>query len=185
VRIFNPSTPDLVHKQAKELPITVHTPSVTPLEVSKIGFVGLGAMGIGMATSLLRAGFHVCGYDVYGPSIQKFADYGGKSTKAESPAKAAEGADVFILMVQNAGQAEDVLFGTGQAAENLPDQSIIVLNSTVPPSFAKDLGNRLASLGRGLQLIDAPVSGGVSRAAQGQLTASGSCFPELFKANIH
>ncbi|KAL5322143.1 hypothetical protein ACEPPN_010113 [Leptodophora sp. 'Broadleaf-Isolate-01'] len=172
VRIFTPGTPTLVYDQAKPQPTSDKlTPSVTPLEINKIGFIGLGAMGIGMATSLVKAGFPVCGYDVYVPSIEKFLSQAGdKASAASSPAEAADAAEVLILMVQNAAQADDVLFGSGKVAATLPANAIIILNSTVPPSFAKDLGQRLSALGTGLELIDAPVSGGVVRAAAGNLT---------------
>jgi len=172
VRTFTPGTPDLVHQQAKPQPASDKlTPSVTPLEITKIGFVGLGAMGIGMATSLVKASFPVCGCDVYSPSTEKFlAQAGNKASAASSPAEAADSAEILILMVQNAAQADDVLFGSGKVASTLPANAIIILNSTVPPSFAKDLGQRLSALGTGLELIDAPVSGGVVRAASGNLT---------------
>lgn len=174
VRIFTPSTPIIVHDQAKTTTARSSslTLSATPLEITKIGFIGLGAMGIGMAISLAKVGLPVTGYDVYEPSIQKFLKSGGKVSSAKSPAEAAQGAEVLILMVQNAAQAEDILFGSGKAVDALPSNSIVILNSTVPPSFAKELGKRLAAVGRGLELIDAPVSGGVARAAQGQLTVS-------------
>ncbi|KAH7350560.1 hypothetical protein BKA65DRAFT_453015 [Rhexocercosporidium sp. MPI-PUGE-AT-0058] len=172
VRTFTPGTPTLVHDQAKPQPTPDKlTPSVTPLEISKIGFIGLGAMGMGMATSLVKAGFPVCGYDVYAPSTEKFLSQAGdKASTASSPAEAADAVEILILMVQNAAQAEDVLFGSGKVASTLPANAIIILNSTVPPSFAKDLGQRLSALGTGLELIDAPVSGGVVRAAAGNLT---------------
>lgn len=176
VRIFTPSTPTLVHDQSKPVTIQsdVPTPSVTPLEISKVGFVGLGAMGAGMATSLVKAGFDVWGYDVYEPSIQKFVAVGGKARAAVSPAEAAGGAEVLVLMVQTAAQAEDVLFGAGAAAKALPDGSVVILNSTVSPSAVRDLSTRLSSLEKNIKLIDAPVSGGVARAAKGELTVLGT-----------
>ncbi|KAH8593027.1 hypothetical protein B0O99DRAFT_653641 [Bisporella sp. PMI_857] len=172
VRTFNPSAPTLVHEQAKASATKsdVITPSVTPIKISKIGFIGLGAMGVGMATSLVNANYDVCGYDVYEPSIQKFLSIGGKATSAQSPSEVANGAEILVLMVQNAVQAEDVLFGAGKAAEFLPNGSIVILNSTVSPSAVRGLSERLSSLGKNVELIDAPVSGGVLRAAQGQLT---------------
>lgn len=151
----------------------VLTPSVTPLEISKVGFVGLGTMGAGMATSLVKAGFDVWGYDVYEPSTQKFVAVGGKARAAISPAEAAGGAEILVLMVQTAAQADDVLFGTGAAAKALPDGSVVILNSTVSPSAVRDLSTRLSSLGKNIELIDAPVSGGVARAAKGELTVIG------------
>lgn len=171
VRVFLPGSPNAVNDQAVQLNKQEKlTPSSTPLEISKIGMVGLGAMGQGMAGSLLRAGFAVHGYDVYEPAIDKFVANGGKAFKASSPAEAAKGADILVLMVQNAAQADDVLFGAGKAAETLPDGAIVILSSTVPPSFVRDLESKLTNLGKGLSLVDAPVSGGVVRAANGTLT---------------
>ncbi|KAL0941304.1 ketose-bisphosphate aldolase class-ii family protein [Colletotrichum truncatum] len=171
VRVFLPGTPNAVKEQAGQLNTQEKlTPSSTPLEISKIGMIGLGAMGQGMAGSLLRAGFPVHGYDVYEPAVDKFAATGEKATKSSSPAEAAKGADLLVLMVQNAAQADDVLFGSGKAAEALPDSAIVILSSTVPPSFVRELESKLNNLGRGIKLIDAPVSGGVVRAANGTLT---------------
>ncbi|KAL2204816.1 hypothetical protein CC79DRAFT_1399044 [Sarocladium strictum] len=148
------------------------TPPKTPLSESTIGMVGLGAMGQGMAQSLVRAGFSVQGYDVWAPSVAKFVASGpaDKAIAAESPAEAAKGTTALILMVQNAAQAWDVLFGTGKASDELADGATVILSSTVPPSEARRVGEKLESLGRGLSLVDAPVSGGVARAAKGDLT---------------
>lgn len=148
------------------------TPISTPVEISKIGVVGLGAMGQGMASSLVRGGFAVHGYDVWEPSVQKFVANGGRATAAPSPAAAAKDADILLLMVQNAAQAQDVLFGAGKASEALPDGATVILSSTVPPSFARKLEEQLTSLGRDIKMLDAPVSGGVVRAANGNLTVS-------------
>lgn len=173
VRTYLQQNPSAVHELARVAPAgTDLTPSVTPVEISKIGFVGLGAMGQGMAASLVRSGFRVHGYDVHPPSVEKFITSEELSTAASSPADAAEGADVFILMVQNAAQAEDVLFGAGKAAETLPTGSTVILMSTVPPSFVRTLAERINALQKNIALIDAPVSGGVVRAAKGELTVS-------------
>ncbi|KAH8175175.1 NAD-binding of NADP-dependent 3-hydroxyisobutyrate dehydrogenase domain-containing protein [Sarocladium implicatum] len=148
------------------------TPPKTPPVVSKIGMVGLGAMGQGMAQSLVRAGFCVQGYDVWAPSVEKFVSSGpgGNAIAASSPAEAAKDTAALILMVQNAAQAWDVLFGSGKAADDLSDGATVILSSTVPPSEARRIGEKLESLHRGLSLVDAPVSGGVARAAKGDLT---------------
>jgi 3-hydroxyisobutyrate dehydrogenase-like beta-hydroxyacid dehydrogenase len=175
VRIYIPQHVSAVHDLAKKETVSqIAMVKGEPTDNLKVGFVGLGAMGVGMASSLAKAGFHVSGYDVYQPSIQKFLAAGGTSVAARSPAEAARDAQILILMVQNASQAEDVLFGTGKAGETLPDRSVVILSSTVAPSFVRRLGERLQGLGRHIELIDAPVSGGVARAAQGQLTVSGA-----------
>lgn len=173
VRLYTPNSPRAVHEHASTVANAQPPNSMPTDEIRKIGFIGLGAMGKGMAESLTKGGFQVCGYDVYQPSIENFVAAGGKNaTAAKSPAEAASGAQVLILMVQNAHQAEDALFGSGKAATALPEGSVVILNSTVPPSFARSLRQRLVELGNGIDLIDAPVSGGVARAALGQLTVS-------------
>ncbi|KAI9163853.1 ketose-bisphosphate aldolase class-II family protein [Paramyrothecium foliicola] len=171
VRVFLSQTPSAVRDGARSM---AHqdpaTPSGTPLEVSKLGFIGLGAMGQGMASSLVRAGFAVHGYDVWQPAVDKFTAQGGKAVAASTPGQAADGSEVLILMVQNISQAEDVLFGAGKAAEALPDGATVVICSTVPPSGVTLLEKRLESYGKGISLVDSPVSGGVARAANGSLT---------------
>ncbi len=76
--------------------------------------VGLGAIGLGMAQSLLRAGLKTIGCNRGSRPLQAFAAHGGQTTHA--PAEAAARADVLFLAVVNAAQAEDVLFGQGGAA---------------------------------------------------------------------
>ena len=141
-----------------------------------VGFVGLGAMGMGMARTLLKAGFSVQGYDLNPAAMQSLAEAGG--TAVASPAAAAEGASALVIMVVTAGQAEGVLFGAG-AAEALSKGSIVILSSTVNPAFARSTAERLYALG--LEMLDAPVSGGVVRAAEGSLTIMASGHPQAFE----
>ncbi|KAH6995919.1 hypothetical protein BKA56DRAFT_650710 [Ilyonectria sp. MPI-CAGE-AT-0026] len=171
VRIFLPENPNGVQMSAnRAAPQTNLTPGSTPLEISKIGMIGLGAMGQGIASSLLRAGYSVHGYDVVERAIDKFLTNTGKAAKASSPVDAIVGAELVVIMVQNAAQVDDLLFGPGKGAESLLSGAIVILNSTVPPSYVKSLAKRLEGLEKGISLIDAPVSGGVARAANGTLT---------------
>jgi 3-hydroxyisobutyrate dehydrogenase len=142
-----------------------------------VGFIGLGAMGRGMASTLVKAGFRVKGYDINPASVQTFTEAGGEGVT--SVAEAAEGADALVLMVVNAEQAEQVLFGQGAAAEALPPGGVVILSSTVKPEFARKTASRLYALSR--EMIDAPVSGGVLKAAEGNLTIMASGHPEAFK----
>jgi 3-hydroxyisobutyrate dehydrogenase len=141
-----------------------------------IGFLGLGAMGMGMATTLVRAGFTVKGYDINPQAGERFAAAGGAS--AASAAEAASGVDVLILMVVAAEQAEEALFGAGGAATGLPAGALVMLCSTVAPAYARQTGARLNALG--LEMLDAPVSGGVARAAEGRLSIMASGSPAAF-----
>ena len=138
----------------------------------KVGFVGLGAMGMGMATQLLKKGFQVAAVDTRPEIKERWTDAGGGW--CESPAEAAVDADIFIAMVVNAEQVDSVLFGGKGALKNLRQQSVVIVTSTVSPVYSRALGKRLAEAG--YLFIDAPVSGGVSGAESGGLSimASGS-----------
>lgn len=131
----------------------------------KIGFIGLGSMGLPMATNLVMAGHEVAGHDIRPEPMAALAAKGGRA--AATASDAAEGADVLILMVVNAAQARQVLIGQG-AAGAMSDQGVIVLMSTC-------LGDEVAALARDLDatgrvLVDAPVSGGVAGAEAGSLS---------------
>ncbi|CAK7349569.1 unnamed protein product [Dovyalis caffra] len=140
--------------------------------VKRIGFIGLGAMGFGMATQLLKSNFCVVGFDVYKPTLTRFANAGGMI--GNSPAEASKDVDVLVIMVTNETQAEGVLYGDLGAVAALPSGASIVLSSTVSPAFVSQLEHRLQNEGKGLKLVDAPVSGGVKRASEGTLTIMAS-----------
>ncbi|KAK9075565.1 hypothetical protein SSX86_003890 [Deinandra increscens subsp. villosa] len=146
---------------------------------NKIGFIGLGAMGFGMATNLLKSNFCVQGYDVYKPTLCRFENAGGLI--GNSPAEVSIDVDVLVVMVTNEVQAESILYGVDGAVSVLPPGSSIILSSTVSPAFVKRLELRLLNENRGLKLIDAPVSGGVKRASEGTLTIMASGADEALE----
>ncbi|WP_265918735.1 L-threonate dehydrogenase [Cupriavidus nantongensis] len=134
-----------------------------------IGVIGLGAMGFGVAQSLLRAGFNVHACDLRADVLQRFADAGG--VPCASPAELGSRCDVVLTLVVNAQQTEAVLFGADGAAgavTAMQPGKLVIASATVPPGFAETLGQRLAE--KGLLMLDAPVSGGAARAASGEMT---------------
>jgi len=137
-----------------------------------VGLIGLGAMGLGMARAMLRAGLAVRGYDVRAEAAEALAVAGGQP--AASPAAAAQGTEVLIVMVVNAAQAEAVLLGSEGALSAMAPDGVVVLSSTVPAADARALADKVAAAGR--LFLDAPVSGGTVGAESGKLTfmASGS-----------
>jgi 3-hydroxyisobutyrate dehydrogenase len=145
---------------------------------TKIGFVGLGAMGFGMAVSLCRAGFTVTGHDVRQEAMDRLVARGG--ARAATPAEAARAASLLFVMVVNDAQVDAVLFGAGGAAAALPAGATVVLSSTVPAGFVRELAARLGE--RGLHLLDAPVSGGAVAAVKGELTIMASGPAAAFEA---
>ncbi|KZT58752.1 oxidoreductase [Calocera cornea HHB12733] len=135
-----------------------------------IGFIGLGAMGFGMATHLLKEGYPVVGFDVWGPTLDRFKAAGGQT--ATTPGQAVKGCEFCICMVASAPQAQSALFETDDAAiKSLPKGSTLLLASTVPSAYATSVQTQLAALSRSdILFIDCPVSGGTARAATGELT---------------
>jgi L-threonate 2-dehydrogenase len=131
-----------------------------------VGLIGLGAMGLGMAQSLRRAGHRVHVFDVRADAARAFAAEGGVA--CASPAEVAAQCEVVVSVVVNAAQTEQVLFGTGGAAAAMQRGSLFVMCSTVDPNWSVALEERLDALG--LLYLDAPISGGAAKAASGQMT---------------
>ena len=138
----------------------------------RVAVIGLGSMGLGMAQSLQRAGFAVTGCDVSEAAVARFVAGGGQG--AATPAAAAKDADIVVSVVVNAAQTEAILFGPGGIADVLPKGGVFVSSATMDPEVARQLAARLEPTGR--HYLDAPISGGAARAAEGALTilASGS-----------
>jgi 3-hydroxyisobutyrate dehydrogenase-like beta-hydroxyacid dehydrogenase len=141
------------------------------------GFIGLGAMGAPMAKRIVSAGFDLSVFDVRPENADPLVELGAR--RAGSPREAAEGAEALVLMVVNAEQAEDALFGGDGAAEILSPESAVVVMSTVGPEAVRRIEGPLA--GRGVRLLDAPVSGGVARAERGDLLIMAGGIADLFE----
>lgn len=139
-------------------------------KAQRIGVIGLGSMGMGMARRLVGAGFRVAGYDVRREATATLVQAGGDG--AASPAEAAREAALLLVMVVNAAQVDEVLFGAGGAIAALPRGAVVLSSATVPPSFAAATAARLAQTGH--LMLDAPVSGGAAGAANGTLTVMAS-----------
>ncbi len=133
--------------------------------MTTIAFIGLGAMGRPMARSLLKAGHVVRGFDLNPQALDELARDGG--TPCQTAAVAADGADALVLMVVNVDQAEQALFADGAAAA-LGRGKLAILMATCPPERVKALGDRLSAIG--VDLLDAPVSGGIVGAENATLT---------------
>lgn len=139
---------------------------------NKVGIVGMGDMGSGLAKNLLQNGFDVCGFDLSLDRMKQFADMGGQA--AANLSEVAAGARAVFVMVMTGAQAQAVIFDEGGLADHLPAGGVIILTATIKPAEAEDIHTRLT--GRGLSLIDSPVSGGFPGAQSGTLTmmAAGS-----------
>ena len=89
-----------------------------------VGVIGLGSMGMGVARSLLRAGLPVSGYDVRVEARRQFEELGGVA--ASCPGEAGRRSRAVIILVVNAEQTEEVVFGAGGLAESMEPGAVIV-----------------------------------------------------------
>jgi 3-hydroxyisobutyrate dehydrogenase and related beta-hydroxyacid dehydrogenases len=140
--------------------------------MASYGLIGLGSMGMGMATSMVRAGLETWAFDVSSDSMRRFAECGGKP--AGSAMELAGKVDVLVLVVVSAAQVDDVLFGKGNAAAALRPGSLVIVCSTIKPDDAILFAEQLEA--HDVLYLDAPMSGGAAKALQGEITmmASGS-----------
>jgi len=132
----------------------------------RIGWIGLGAMGLPMAASLARAGHSVAAFDV-NPSVTVPEDV--KLRMMGSPEETIADAEAVIVMVATPDQARSVVDSIAVA---LSDGALLIITATVGPALIETIDTELAP--RGVLIVDAPVSGGVARAAAGQLLVMAS-----------
>lgn len=130
-----------------------------------ISFIGLGIMGLPMSKNL-----HAAGYlqKVYNRTREKADFY--KDTKVkikDSPAKASEDADIIFIMVSNSQDVEDVILGSDGVIQSAKRGSIVVDMSSINPEVTKRIGETLGE--KGINMVDAPVSGGEEGAINGKL----------------
>lgn len=132
----------------------------------KVGFIGLGTMGKPMAENVLRKGFDTVVYDVRSEPVSALKKLGAKV--ARSPQEVGELSNIVIIMVRDSTQAEKVILGEKGTLNGVKEGSIIIVMSTVEPSFCEKMAK--IAMGKGVGLLDAPVSGGANAAAARTLT---------------
>ncbi len=131
-----------------------------------VGVIGTGAMGMGVVRSLGRRGIATFTRDIRPEADAEAAALG--ATVVRSPAQVAANATVTILLVVDDRQIETVLFGADGFVHPNSTHPIVVVSSTVDPHYVAALAPRLSAAG--VELVDAPVSGGPARAAAGTMT---------------
>lgn len=144
---------------------------------AKFGVIGLGSMGFGIAKSVLRAGHQTYGIDVVPAQQKRFVEAGGSDGNLPDIANALDG---VVLVVLNAAQTEKVLFGEAGIARLMKPGAVILACATVQPDFAIEMERRCAEYD--LHYLDAPISGGSARAAEGRLSIMASGTKAAFDA---
>jgi 3-hydroxyisobutyrate dehydrogenase-like beta-hydroxyacid dehydrogenase len=143
----------------------------------RVAFLGLGIMGEPMAANLARAGFELAVWTRTAEKAQRFAAERG-AVAATAPAEAAAGAGAAISMVVDAPEVEEVLLGGRGAAQRMAPGGLCIDMSTIAPTAALAIGRRLGE--RGLDFLDAPVTGSRPRAEDGTLTIMAGGTEEAF-----
>jgi 3-hydroxyisobutyrate dehydrogenase len=134
--------------------------------MARIGFIGLGNMGLPMAANLVKAGHAVAGFDVVKPLTGKLSAIGGLA--AETIALACSGADAIITMLPASEHVRDVYCASAGVIGAAGAGALLIDSSTIDVATARDVAARAAE--KGLAMVDAPVSGGVAGAQAGTLT---------------
>jgi len=143
---------------------------------SKVGFIGLGAMGGPMALNLAKAGFALVVHDIDETKTEPLKARGAEV--AASAQSVAASADRTIVIVETTEQAESVIIGAHGIIRGARPGHIVLCMSTIDPFAAQSFADRLASLG--IAMLDAPVSGGTGRAQTGELSVIVGGAAEVF-----
>lgn len=136
---------------------------------------GLGAMGYGVATSIKKAGLPTYGFDVASALVEKFQAEGGLDAPLSEIISLLE---CVVVVVLNAEQTETVLFGDDGVVPRLSAGSVVIACATVAPEFARDMAARCEKYN--VHYLDAPISGGSVKAANGELSVLASGSDEAF-----
>jgi len=131
----------------------------------KLGFIGLGIMGRPMALNLLKAGYELIVYDVTPAPVAELVKAG--AVAGSSPKDVASKTEIIITMLPNSPHVKQVILGSEGVLEGAKNGSIVIDMSSIAPLVSQELEAELAK--KGVQMIDAPVSGGEPKAVEGTL----------------
>jgi 2-hydroxy-3-oxopropionate reductase len=145
--------------------------------MSKLGFIGLGIMGKPMAKNLLKAGYELVVYDIFKESVAELVAAGAKA--GSSSKNVAEQTDIVITMLPNSPQVRTVVLGKDGVIEGVKKGQIVVDMSSIAPLASREIAGELSK--KGVEMLDAPVSGGQEKAEAGTLAIMVGGKEEVFK----
>lgn len=141
--------------------------------MEKIGIIGLGNMGMGIAKNVIKNGYSATGYDLRDSCLKELIKNGGEA--AESVEKVGEVCDVVFVMVMNGEQVKDVVT---KLSTGLKDRGVIIITATITPEEVR-VAHKIAQKSN-IKMIDSPVSGGLQGAHEGTLTLMTAADNEVF-----
>jgi len=143
----------------------------------RVGFIGLGIMGMPMARNLIKAGFEVVVYNRTASKAEQMVSEGAKKT--DSPKDLARETPVVITMVSDTPDVESVILGENGVIEGIKPDSVVIDMSTISPQATQKIAARLRE--KETHMLDAPVSGGEQGAINGTLSIMVGGDAEIFK----
>lgn len=142
-----------------------------------VAIIGLGAMGMGAAESCINAGLTTYGVDLNTTALNQLQSKGAKAVSQDARDFAKE-LDAVLLLVVNAKQVDSILFGENGLANHLKPNTAVMISSTISAQDAQKFSQKLTEYG--LLMLDAPVSGGATKAAKGEMTVMASGEQKAF-----
>lgn len=133
--------------------------------MKKLGFIGVGIMGKPMAKNLIDAGYKVIAYDIEQKAWNEIVEYGAE--RGTSPRNVAENSDIILTMLPNSPEVKEVVMGANGIIEGVRKGQILVDMSSIAPLVAREIAEELKK--KGVEMLDAPVSGGQEKAEAGTL----------------
>ncbi len=145
----------------------------------KIGFIGLGIMGKPMAKNLLKAGYNLIVLDLNKKVVEELTNLGAET--AETPAEVASKTKTIITMLPNSPEVQEVVLGKNGVIEGATKGSVLIDMSSIAPLASREIAEALSK--NGVEMLDAPVSGGEPKAIEGTIAVMVGGKKEVFDAN--
>ena len=130
----------------------------------KVGFIGIGNMGFGMASNVLKKGFETAAFDLKQETLDRFAAIGGKTVKTNAELG---DCDVVYVMTMTGAQAESALFDANGLCSTLKKGAVVIITASCGGKYMKEIA---AKMPEGIAVLDCPVTGGQTGANNGTLT---------------
>jgi len=145
--------------------------------MKKIGFIGVGIMGKPMAKNLIDAGYDMIAYDIVEKALNEIVEYG--ADRGTSPKDIAENSDVIFTMLPNSPHVKEVVLGKNGVIEGVRKGQILIDMSSIAPLVSQEIAKELEK--KGVEILDAPVSGGEEKAKSGTLAFMVGGKKEVFE----
>ncbi|KJR48958.1 2-hydroxy-3-oxopropionate reductase [Desulfosporosinus sp. I2] len=142
----------------------------------KVGFIGLGIMGKPMSKNLIKAGYELVVMDKNQSALAEVVAAGAQS--ATTPKEVAEQSDIIITMLPNSPHVKEVVLGENGIIEGAKAGAIVIDMSSIAPLVSREVAESLAV--KGIEMLDAPVSGGEPKAIDGTLSVMVGGKQEIF-----